>query len=77
MHRIHEVIDRWCVCRRYRTDRRRRDGRRDENPTEQHATKPLCLVTIVFGDVARFVDGSLNACAVSYIGICENYRGGL
>ena len=27
------------------------------------ATAP-CLVTFVFGDVTRFVDGSVNACAI-------------
>src|ERR1700757_2335982 len=31
----------------------------------------------VLGDVARLVDGSLNACAVSYTGNCENSCGGV
>jgi len=39
--------------------------------------KPLCLLMLVFGDVARFVVGSVNASAVTHIGNCENSRGGL
>src|ERR1700757_213498 len=37
--------------------------------------KPPDLVMFLFGDVARFVDGSVNAGAVSYMGNCENCRG--
>jgi hypothetical protein len=43
----------------------------DQNCTEQHVPEPPRLVTLVFGDVAPFVDGSVNARAVTYIGIVK------
>jgi hypothetical protein len=64
----------WCQSNS--CSRENCDGCRDEcADTDGHAPEPPCLVT-VFGDVARFVDGSVCACGVDHIGIVKIRVGG-